>query len=132
MSASCMYSRLSLDKCSRALDDQRSGGVPAAGQFQVAAGVLILARTIDDAVTVPTSAVQHDATQPFVYVIQEAHAHLRHVKTGVVEGDTTQVDGIEPGTVVANSSFEKLQDGAPVVAQSAVASREPAEGSGPR
>jgi multidrug efflux system membrane fusion protein len=75
----------------------------------------LLVRTVEGATTVPSSAVQHNGTQAFLYVIQDAHAHVRNVKTGVVEGDVTQVDGVAPGTVVANSSFEKLQDGVAVL-----------------
>ncbi len=37
------------------------------------------------------------------------------VKVGVTDGDTSQVQGIEPGDVVANSTFDKLQDNASVV-----------------
>ena len=51
----------------------------------------------------------------FVYVIQENVAHMRGVKPGVTDGGLTQVDGIDPGDVVANSSFDKLQDNAKVV-----------------
>lgn len=83
----------------------------------------LLVRTVEGAITVPSSAVQHDGKQAFLYVIQDAHAHVQHVTTGVVEGDITQVDGIAPGTVVANSSFEKLQDGIAVVIGSPVAPR---------
>jgi multidrug efflux system membrane fusion protein len=41
-------------------------------------------------------------------------ANVHTVKPGVTEGEVTQVDGINPGDVVANSSFEKLQDKSPV------------------
>jgi multidrug efflux system membrane fusion protein len=85
----------------------------------------LLVRTVDGATTVPSSAVQHDGRQAFLYVIQNAHAHVQHVKTGVIEGDSTQVEGIAPDTVVANSSFEKLQDGAAVVLANPVAARVP-------
>jgi multidrug efflux system membrane fusion protein len=91
----------------------------------------LLVRTVDGAIIVPSSAVQHDGLQTFLYVIQNAHAHVQHVKTGVIEGDSTQVDGIAPGTVVANSSFEKLQDGAAVVLASPVAARGPSAPGGP-
>ena len=39
---------------------------------------------------------------------------MRPVKTGVTEAARTQVEGINPGDVVANSSFDKLQDGSKV------------------
>jgi multidrug efflux system membrane fusion protein len=50
-----------------------------------------------------------------VYVIQNNVAHMRSIKPGVADGGLTQVDGINPGDVVANSSFDKLQDNAAVV-----------------
>jgi membrane fusion protein, multidrug efflux system len=74
----------------------------------------LLVRTIADATTLPTSALQHDGKDTFVYVIQDARAHLQHVATGVIDGDTAQVEGIAAGTLVANSSFEKLSEGAAV------------------
>ena len=37
-----------------------------------------------------------------------------NVKAGVTEGNVTQVEGINPGDVVANSGFDKLQDNAKV------------------
>ena len=40
---------------------------------------------------------------------------MRSVKPGVTDGGVTQVEGINPGDVVANSSFDKLQDNAAVV-----------------
>jgi multidrug efflux system membrane fusion protein len=51
----------------------------------------------------------------FVYVIQDNTAHQRTVKVGVTEGDNAQVTGIEPGDVVADSSFDKLQDKAKII-----------------
>ena len=38
---------------------------------------------------------------------------MRTVKPGVTDGGMTQVEGINPGDVVANSSFDKLQDKSP-------------------
>jgi multidrug efflux system membrane fusion protein len=40
---------------------------------------------------------------------------MRSIKPGVTNGGVTQVDDINPGDVVANSSFDKLQDNAAVV-----------------
>jgi multidrug efflux system membrane fusion protein len=64
---------------------------------------------------IPTHAIQHNGQTTFVYVIHEGTAHMRTVKTGAVDAGMTAVEGIRPGTVVATSSFEKLQDNAPVV-----------------
>ncbi|MBB5345041.1 efflux RND transporter periplasmic adaptor subunit [Tunturibacter empetritectus] len=70
----------------------------------------LLVNTLQGATLIPTSAIQHNGAASFVYVLQDSTAHMRSVKPGVVEGQTTQVTGINPGDVVANSSFDKLQD----------------------
>jgi hypothetical protein len=64
---------------------------------------------------IPASAIQQNGQASFVYVIQNNFAHMRSVKPGVTDGGVTQVDGINPGDVVANSSFDKLQDNVAVV-----------------
>ena len=61
------------------------------------------------------------AMASFVYVIQDNVAHMRTVKPGVSEAGNTQVEGVNPGEVLANSSFEKLQDKARVSVTSAAA-----------
>ncbi|MBB5317386.1 efflux RND transporter periplasmic adaptor subunit [Tunturibacter empetritectus] len=70
----------------------------------------LLVNTLQGATLIPTSAIQHNGAASFVYVLQNDTAHMRSVKPGVIEGETTQVTGINPGDVVANSSFDKLQD----------------------
>ena len=75
----------------------------------------LLVNTLDGATIVPSSAIQHNGTVSFVYVIQDNTAYQRNVKPGVTEGDNTEVTGINPGDVVANSSFDKLQDKAKIV-----------------
>ncbi|NYF91614.1 efflux RND transporter periplasmic adaptor subunit [Tunturiibacter empetritectus] len=74
----------------------------------------LLVNTLQGATLIPTSAIQHNGTASFVYVLQNNTAHMRSVKPGVVEGETAQVTGINPGDVVANSSFDKLQDNSKV------------------
>jgi multidrug efflux system membrane fusion protein len=59
---------------------------------------------------IPASAIQQNGQASFVYVIQNDKAEMRAVKPGVTDGGMTQVDGINPGDVVANSSFDKLQN----------------------
>jgi len=75
----------------------------------------LLTDTVHHATLIPSSAIQHNGTEAFVYVLQNNVAHMRTVTTGVVDGDTTQVTGINPGDVLANSSFDKLQDNSKVV-----------------
>jgi multidrug efflux system membrane fusion protein len=75
----------------------------------------LLVNTLQGATLIPTSAIQHNGAVSFVYVLTNDTAHVRSVKPGVMEGQTTQVTGINPGDVVANSSFDKLQDNAKVI-----------------
>jgi membrane fusion protein, multidrug efflux system len=75
----------------------------------------LLVNTLQGVTLVAASAIQQNGQASFVYVIQDNVAHMRSIKPGVTDGGTTQVDGINPGDVVANSSFDKLQDNAAVV-----------------
>jgi multidrug efflux system membrane fusion protein len=75
----------------------------------------LLVNTLQGVTLVPSSTIQQNGQASFVYVIQNDFAHLRTVKPGVTEGGKTQVDGVNPGDVLANSSFDKLQDNAKVV-----------------
>ena len=75
----------------------------------------LLVNTLQGVTLIPASAIQQNGQASFVYVIQNNVAHMRSIKPGVTDGGMTQVDGINPGDVVANSSFDKLQDNAKVV-----------------
>jgi multidrug efflux system membrane fusion protein len=70
----------------------------------------LLVNTLQGVTLIPASAIQQNGQASFVYVIQDNVAHMRSIKPGVTDGGLTQVDGINPGDVVANSSFDKLQD----------------------
>jgi membrane fusion protein, multidrug efflux system len=74
----------------------------------------LLVNTSRGVTLIPSSAIQQNGQTSFVYVIQNNVAHLRDIKPGVTDAGVTQVDGINPGDVVANSSFDKLQDNSPV------------------
>jgi membrane fusion protein, multidrug efflux system len=75
----------------------------------------LLVDTIRGATLIPSSAIQHNGKVAYVFVIQDNAAHMRTIQTGVTDGGTTQVTGINPGDVLANSSFDKLQDNVKVV-----------------
>jgi multidrug efflux system membrane fusion protein len=75
----------------------------------------LLVNTLQGVTLIPASAIQQNGQASFVYVIQNNVAHMRSIKAGVTDGGMTQVDGINPGDVVANSSFDKLQDNIAVV-----------------
>jgi membrane fusion protein, multidrug efflux system len=74
----------------------------------------LLVNTLQNVTLVPTSVIQHNGATTFVYVIQDNVAHAQNVKPGVEDSGLTQVEGIKPGDVLANSSFERLRDKAPV------------------
>jgi multidrug efflux system membrane fusion protein len=74
----------------------------------------LLVQSLDGVTLIPSATIQQDGQTSFVYVIQDNVAHLRNIKPGVTDKGLTQVEGVNPGDVVANSSFDKLQDNARV------------------
>jgi multidrug efflux system membrane fusion protein len=95
----------------RALFDNKNGAL-FPNQF---VNTRLLVNTLEGVTLVPTDAVQHNGQDAFLYVIANGTASVRDIKTGVAEGGMTEVQGINPGEVVATSSFEKLQSGSRVV-----------------
>ena len=104
--------------------DTTTGTVKARGSFENKdltlfpnefVNVRLLVDTLHGATLIPASAIQHNGQTAFVYVLQDNTAHMRVVKSGVTDSGLTQVMGINPGDVLANSSFDKLQDNAKVV-----------------
>ena len=70
----------------------------------------LLVKTLQDVTLVPSSAIQQNGQTSFVYVIVDNVAHLKNIKPGVSDKGLTQVEGINPADVLADSSFDKLQD----------------------
>ena len=62
---------------------------------------------------------------------RERVASVRNITTGVTDGGMTAVEGINPGEVVATSSFEKLQSGSKVVVAKQAPAANPAAGNTP-
>lgn len=75
----------------------------------------LLVKTLHDQILLPSSAIQHNGNQAYVYVIENSQATIRSVKTGVSNEGMTAVEDMNAGEVVADSSFEKLQNGSKVV-----------------
>ncbi len=91
----------------------------------------LLVNTLQGVTLLPSSAIQQNGQASFVYLIQNNVAHLRTIKPGVTDGGRTQVEGINPGDVVANSNFDKLQENTAVTfANKAPAKPAPAGTSG--
>ena len=100
--------------------DTTTGTVKARAQFQNKNSLLfpnqfvntrLLVNTLVGATLIPTAAVQQNGTASYVYVLKNNAAHLMPITVGVTDGQTAQVTGINPGDVLATSSFDKLQDG---------------------
>jgi len=110
--------------------DTTTGTVKLRATFANAKGLLfanqfvntrLLVKTLDNQTLVTSSAVQHNGATDFVYVVQNpnvpkgAKAVMTTIKVGLSDnGNSVITKGIAPGTVVADSSFQKLVDGAPV------------------
>ena len=95
----------------RAEFDNRDGGL-FPNQF---VNTRLLVKTLENQTMIPSSAIQHNGNQDFVYVIEDNKASMRTVKLGDSDkGETAISQGINPGDVVANSSFEKLQNNSQV------------------
>jgi multidrug efflux system membrane fusion protein len=98
----------------------------------------LLIDTLREQTLIPSSVVQRNGTATFVYVLNEEAAggtngpeagpagtnsastntvytlEMRTVKVGVTDGDTTAVEGVDPGEVLAADNFNRLQDKARV------------------
>jgi multidrug efflux system membrane fusion protein len=112
------------------LIDTTTGTVKLRAQFPNSKGLLfgnqfvntrLLVKTLDNQTLVASSAVQHNGATDFVYVIQNPNvpkgskAVMTNVKVGLTDNGNSVINkGIGPGTVVANSSFQKLVDGSQV------------------
>jgi len=77
---------------------------------------------------VPSQAIQHNGQEAFVFLLvngkkpNEKIAKMQDVTSGITNEGMTVVTGINPGDVVATSSFEKLREGSEVhIAQAAPA-----------
>jgi multidrug efflux system membrane fusion protein len=75
----------------------------------------LLVDTQQNATLVAAAAVQRNASNAFVYLIKpDQTASVQNVTVGTTDGNTSAVQGIQPGDVVALTGFDKLQDGAKV------------------
>jgi multidrug efflux system membrane fusion protein len=111
----------------RALFDNKNGAL-FPNQF---VNTRLLVNTLDGVTLVPSGAVQHNGQVAFLYVIANGVASVRTIKTGVSDGGMTAVEGINPGEVVATSSFDKLQAGSKVVVSKQAPPANPVEGNTP-
>lgn len=80
----------------------------------------LLVNTQHNVTLIPSNAIQHNGDEAFVYLIvagkkpNEKVAKIQDIKPGTSNENITAVTGIQPGDVVATSSFEKLVNGSTV------------------
>ena len=76
----------------------------------------LLVDRVQDAIIVPTSAVQLGAPGSYVYVVNaDSTVSIRVIKPGPVDGEQTAVlSGLEVGETVVNDGVDRLYDGAKV------------------
>lgn len=76
----------------------------------------ILVETLQNAVIVPTAAVQYSSRGAFVYVVENGVAILRDVTPGEGNDTVTVITrGIAPGDVLVIDGLDRLRDKTPVI-----------------
>jgi multidrug efflux system membrane fusion protein len=111
----------------RALFDNKNGAL-FPNQF---VNTRLLVNTLKGVTLVPTTSVQHNGQVAFLYIVANGVVSVRNIKTGIADGGMTQVEGINPGEIVATSTFDKLQSGSKLVVAKQTPSANPAEGVAP-
>jgi len=106
--------------------DTTTGTVKVRAQFDNGSNTLfpnqfvnvrLLVKTVQNAVTVPTSAIQRGAPGTYVYVINaDDTVSVRQVATGPVDGNITAINsGLSAGERVVTDGTDRLRDGMKVV-----------------
>ena len=103
--------------------DTTTGTVKLRAEFDNATAALfpnqfvntrLLVKTLENQMLIPSSAIQHNGNTDFVYLIQDNKAVHADREVGKLRQGRDRGQGIKPGDVVANSSFEKLQNGSQI------------------
>lgn len=106
--------------------DTTTGTIKFRARFRNSAGTLfpnqfvnarLLVSTVPSAQVLPTSVIQYNGQQAFVYVVDQANGtvHIQNITVTNEANDNSAVQGLAAGTVVAASNFDRLEDGAKVM-----------------
>jgi len=91
----------------------------------------LLVDTNENATLIPSAAIQRNAQSAFVYLIKpDKTAGVQAVTVGTTDGNTSAIQGIQPGDEIALTGFDKLQDGAKVTIRNGTSGTN-ADGSAP-
>ena len=81
--------------------------------------VRLLVDTHKGVTLLPNNAIQRNDNGSFVYLVQpDQTVALKTITVGTTDGNVSEVQGLEPGAVVAADSFNRLSDGAKVTIRS--------------
>jgi multidrug efflux system membrane fusion protein len=91
----------------------------------------LLVDTHRNVTLLPNAAIQRNAQGPFVYLLQTKSTNrtvvVQPVTLGITEASLSEVEGLEPGAVVAADNFNRLTEGANVVLRPAASESRPAD-----
>jgi len=88
--------------------------------------VRLLVDTHKGVTLLPNNAIQRNDNGAFVYVVQPNRTvALKTITVGTSEGNTSEVQGLPPGAVVAADSFNRLSDGAKIAIRPAATETKP-------
>ena len=83
--------------------------------------------TLQNALLIPTVAIQYNGQQAFVYVVKpDQTVALQNITVANSDQNTSAVSGLSKGDTVVTSNFDRLQDGAKVVLPQSMPATQPA------
>jgi membrane fusion protein, multidrug efflux system len=84
----------------------------------------LLLTTQRGVILVPVAAIQRNAQEAFVYVVQpDQTVAMKTVTVGTTDGNVSAVEGLKTGDVVAVDGFDKLQSGVKIVVRNTTENR---------
>jgi multidrug efflux system membrane fusion protein len=82
--------------------------------------VRLLVDTRKGVTLLPNNTIQRNDSGAFVYVVQPNQTvALKTITVGTTDGNVSELQGLEPGAVVAADSFNRLADGAKIAVRTA-------------
>jgi multidrug efflux system membrane fusion protein len=105
--------------------DTTTGTVKFRARFRNGSGALfpnqfvnarLLVKTLPSALVLPTSVIQYNGQQAFVYVVKDNQTvAIQNIAVTNEADNKSAITGLPAGTVVAATNFDRLQDGAKVM-----------------
>ena len=89
--------------------------------------VRLLVDTHKGVTLLPNNAIQRNDNGEFVYLVQPNQTvALKSITVGTTDGNVSEVQGLQPGSLVAADSFNRLSDGAKVAIRPGTSAAKPA------